>query len=501
MLKEAYWEALPIGLWVGGMLYTYLTSKQIYQESHLWTFTIILLAGSTSSFNLKPNILSSLLGRPSLDFVSLHPLQKEHLQREQLCNQSLWFVHLRWLAVSIALSLVLITGPVLGILPKEVRLPLLLCILLLAVCNLAFWYLSRTSYHPYQLILIQTIIDLFFLTLFLHYTGGLENPLFVLYILHVIIAGILMTPRACYLITAVAVALFSSMAVGEYTGMLAHCSVVSHCQLNSTSLAIGAHILSFTAVLFLAAYFTVLITERLRKSQVQLYQAGKLAALGETIGQIAHEINNPMAIISAKSKLLSAKLTEGCTLEKALLDLQKIDTHAERIASITKGLLTFCRPSIERKTAIDANHVIKATLGLLDKSTSNGLSIRTKLAERPLWIHGNFNELQQVILNIMNNAIDAMPDGGQLEVTTLAQNSLAIISLTDSGTGIPPETLHLIFDPFFTTKPEGKGTGLGLSISHGIVQDHKGHIDVESTPGRGTTFTIKLPLRTKEPGS
>ena len=500
MLKEACWWALPIGLWVGGILYTYLTSEQIYQESHLWTFAIILLAGGMSSFDLKSNILSSLLGRPSLDFVSLHPLQKEHLQREQLCNQSLWFVHLRWLAVSIALTLVLVTGPVLGILPKEVRLPLLLCILLLAVCNLAFWYLSRTSYHPYQLILIQAILDLFFLTLFLHFSGGLENPLFVLYTLHVIIAGILMTSWACYLITAVAATLFSSMAVGEYTGMLAHYSVVSHCPFSSTPLAIGSHILSFTAVLFLAAYFTALITELLRKSEVQLCQAGKLAALGEIVGQIAHEINNPVAIISAKAKLLMGRLKEGCATEKALLDLQKIDTHAERIASITKGLLTFCRPSIEKKTAIDASHVVKATLGLLDKSTFNGLSIRTRLAEQPLWIYGNFNELQQVVLNIMNNAIDAMPDGGQLEVTTLGRDSFATISLADNGVGIPPEDIAHIFDPFFTTKPEGKGTGLGLSISHGIVQDHKGHIDIESTPGRGTTFTIKLPLKTKEPG-
>lgn len=144
--------------------------------------------------------------------------------------------------------------------------------------------------------------------------------------------------------------------------------------------------------------------------------------------------------------------------------------------------------------------MVKATLGLLDKSTFNGLSIRTKLAERPLWVYGNFNELQQVILNIMNNAIDAMPDGGQLEVTTLDRDSFAAISLADTGVGIPPEAITHIFDPFFTTKPEGKGTGLGLSISHGIVHDHKGHIDVESTPGRGTTFTIKLPRRTKEPG-
>lgn len=443
--------------------------------------------------DLKPNILSSVLGNPTLGLVPLH-----HLQREHLRNQSLWFVHLRWLAVFIALALIATTGAIFGLLPEEVRSPLLSCVFLLALCNIAFWYLSNTSPHPYQLILVQTIIDLFFLTLFLHYTGGLENPLFILYILHVIIAGILMTPRACYLITTVAVVLPSLMAIGESTAILNHHTVAELDYPIASPLSVGVYLLSFTAVLFLTAYFTTLIMGQLRKSQVQLCQAGKLAALGEIVGQIAHEINNPVAIISAKAKLLMGRLKEGCTIEKALLDLQKIDTHAERIASITKGLLTFCRPSIEKKTAIDASHVVKATLGLLDKSTFNGLSIRTKLAERPLWIYGNFNELQQVILNIMNNAIDAMPDGGQLEVTTLDRDSFATISLADNGVGIPPEDIVHIFDPFFTTKPEGKGTGLGLSISHGIVQDHKGHIDVESTPGRGSTFTIKLPLKTKD---
>ena len=475
-----------------------------------------LLAGVISHLNSKPNILSSLLGRPSLDFVSLQPLQKEHLLREQLKSQSLWFVQLRWLAIFIALTLVLVTGNVLGILPKEVRPPLLFCILLLAMCNLAFWQLSRNSSHPYQLILAQAILDLFFLTLFLHFSGGLENPLFILYTLHIIIAGILMTPRACYLITTVAVALLSFMAIGEFTTILAHHTIDKLDHTVYSPLSVGVHLLSFTGILFLTAYFTTLIMGQLRKSQLQLSRAGKLAALGEIVGQIAHEVNNPIAIISTKAKLLTSRLKEvrhgeswinppkedasgmRCAIEKVLLDLQKIDTHAERIASITKGLLAFCRPSAEKKAIIDANQAVKATLHLLDRSALNGLSFRINLTEKPLWIYGNFNELQQVILNVINNAIDAMPDGGQLEVTTLTRDNSAIISLTDSGVGIPPGDIDLIFDPFFTTKPEGKGTGLGLSISHGIVQDHGGHIDVESTLGRGSTFTIKLPLRTKE---
>ncbi len=454
---------------------------------HLIIFEIM------SQFNLKPNILSSLLWRPSLDFVSLPPLQKEQLQQ-----QSLWFIHLRWVAVFVALTLVLITGPILGILPREVHFPLLFCVFLLAICNLAFRYLSKTFPHPYRLILAQTILDLFFLTLFLHFSGGLENPLFVLYILHVIIAGILMTPRACYLITTVTVALLSFIGIGELTGMLTHYAVAGLAYQTPDILSVGVQILSFTAILFLTAYFTTLIMEQLRKSQAQLLRAGKLASLGEIIGQISHEINNPIAIISAKAKLLRGRLMEGCAIEKILHDLQKIDTHAERIASITKGLLAFCRPSLEKKVIIDINHVVKATLGLLDRSTFNGLSFRANLSERPLWILGNFNELQQVILNLVNNAIDAMPNRGQLEITTRAQDNFVIVSIADTGVGIPPEHIDLIFDPFFTTKSEGKGTGLGLSITHGIVQDHKGHIDVESTLGRGSTFTIRLPPKNKE---
>jgi two-component system NtrC family sensor kinase len=272
---------------------------------------------------------------------------------------------------------------------------------------------------------------------------------------------------------------------------------------------VGARLLSFTTILFLSAYFTTLVVGQLRKSQSQLCRAGKLAALGEIIGQIAHEINNPVAIIAAKAKLLRGKLqvvpgNEAAqdirpVAEKAILDLEKIDTHAERIASITKGLLAFCRPSMEKKTAIDLNQVVKSTLNLLDKPTPGNISFKINLAGKPLWVDGNFNELQQVVLNLVNNAIDAMPDGGELKVATLANDKFATISLTDNGAGITPENIPFIFDPFFTTKPEGRGTGLGLSISHGIVQDHKGHIDVESTPNRGSTFTIRLPLRAKEP--
>ncbi|MBI3951561.1 MAG: HAMP domain-containing protein [Acidobacteria bacterium] len=239
-----------------------------------------------------------------------------------------------------------------------------------------------------------------------------------------------------------------------------------------------------------------------KQMEAQLIQTAKLAAVGELAGGVAHEINNPTGIILAKAKLLLSNLGDQLPA-KVITDLEKIGKHAERVATIARGLLTFSRQSVGERIFVNMNTIITEALSLVEHRLSVE-NIRATMRLRPdlPTIKGNPNELQQVIINIVNNAIDAMPGGGELTITTdvtsvieaegLAR-SYVTVAIHDTGVGIPVADRGKIFDPFFTTKEVGKGTGLGLSISHGIVKSHGGDILAESRSVKGTTFTVKLP--------
>jgi two-component system NtrC family sensor kinase len=175
-------------------------------------------------------------------------------------------------------------------------------------------------------------------------------------------------------------------------------------------------------------------------------------------------------------------------------DLDVVHRHARRIARITQGLLSFARKSPRERSAVDLNQIVDDTLVLLERPlTRNGVTIVTSRASVLPKIMGDPNALQQVLVNLLTNARDAITGAGTIEVRTEALPDRHEVRLWvhDTGRGIPHETLPRIFDPFFTTKAEG--TGLGLAISYGIVRDHGGTIDVDSRPDHGTTFTVTLP--------
>ena len=237
--------------------------------------------------------------------------------------------------------------------------------------------------------------------------------------------------------------------------------------------------------------------------EAQLVQAGKMAAIGELAGNFAHEVNNPVAIISGKAKLLLEEYSDDDLPQDVIEDLRKIDLHAERISKITNGLLAFSRPSLGKKERLDLNELVQSTLQFVDDAV-RAARIRLVRQFDPALprVLGNGNELQQVFLNILTNAIDAMCQGGVLEVDTrarVAQTStekrrlVVEVSISDSGPGMRDDIIERIFEPFFTTKGEEKGTGLGLSISQGLIHSHRGRIDVHSAPGKGTTFVVVLP--------
>ena len=240
------------------------------------------------------------------------------------------------------------------------------------------------------------------------------------------------------------------------------------------------------------------ITERV-SLETQLTQADKLSSIGLLAAGVAHEINTPLAVISSYAQMLAKQLKGDVRLSPVL---DKITQQSFRAAEIANGLLNFSRTSTTEFRDTNLNQVIRDTLSLLEHQFKTAqILVDLELSTELPPIHGNPGKLQQVFLNLLLNAKEAMPGGGRLRVATqLNRKDNCVAALVnDSGSGISPEHLKRIYDPFFTTKNvprsgDRRGTGLGLSVSYGIIQEHAGKIHVESAVGAGTTFHLQFPL-------
>jgi two-component system NtrC family sensor kinase len=237
------------------------------------------------------------------------------------------------------------------------------------------------------------------------------------------------------------------------------------------------------------------ITERVRLERAAR-QSDKLAALGTLAAGLAHELNNPIGTISSRTELMLLEAEAQALPAATREDLIVLRRHAERVARIVQGLLSFARQSGRSRGSVDLNQIVDDTLLLVGTQASHtSLTTARRLAPGLPLIEGDATALQQVLMNLVLNAREAMAGRGEILVETdLIAGHPARVRLTvrDTGPGIPAEILPRIFDPFFTTKPGG--TGLGLSISYGIVREHGGTVDVHSEPGRGTTFVLSFPL-------
>jgi signal transduction histidine kinase/CheY-like chemotaxis protein len=237
-------------------------------------------------------------------------------------------------------------------------------------------------------------------------------------------------------------------------------------------------------------------TQELRATQEQLLQSEKLASIGQLAAGVAHEINNPMGVILGFAQGILKTLPEDDSLRNPLTAMEKESLRCKRIV---QNLLDFARHSEPTPHLTNINELIDASCDLVEHQTSlqNVKLVKGYDPALPS-IRADPNQLQQVFINIMLNAYQAMPDGGTLHITTRTTGSELQVIFADTGRGIPSENVQHIFDPFFTTKEVGEGTGLGLSVSYGIVKAHGGDIEVESQAAKGTTFVIKLPLDKSE---
>jgi two-component system NtrC family sensor kinase len=230
---------------------------------------------------------------------------------------------------------------------------------------------------------------------------------------------------------------------------------------------------------------------RLQSTQQQLIQSEKLAATGQLTAGIVHDVKNPLAVI----KGLAEELQEEVLLStEATEQLKSIRDNANRANQIVTDLLKFAREATPVMKRQNICETVRTATRLTDYLARKGkVEVISDIPTDSVMVTYDSAQIEQVLVNLIQNAIQAMPNGGKLNILLKREEKGISIRVQDEGIGIPDENIRRIFDPFFTTKPEGEGTGLGLSVSYGIVSKHRGGIDVKSKQDKGSTFTIKLP--------
>ncbi|MDF1590316.1 MAG: ATP-binding protein [Desulfobacterales bacterium] len=276
-------------------------------------------------------------------------------------------------------------------------------------------------------------------------------------------------------------------------------------------IALAIFLLGALAIITMAFLVSKRMVSRIAKADrekemmnQQVIETGKLASIGELAAGIAHEINNPVAIMVEEAGWIQDLLSEeefgqSQNLEEFNRALKQINTQGKRCKEITHKLLSFARKTDPRVHEVQINTLIQEVVGISDQRAKySNVTIHTDLTPDLPLTEVSPTEFQQVFLNLINNALDAMEKkGGTLNISSRLEEDRVVVTVSDNGPGIPREYLARIFDPFFTTKAVGKGTGLGLSICYGIVKKIGGEIDVRSVLEEGTTFDVKLPISKK----
>jgi two-component system NtrC family sensor kinase len=238
---------------------------------------------------------------------------------------------------------------------------------------------------------------------------------------------------------------------------------------------------------------------RRKEVEDQLVEAQKLEGLGQLAAGIAHEINNPMAFVTSNIECLEEDIRKVRNLPAELQEyvddiLPATLDGIERVNAIVADVRRFARSGLEAPVAFDLNTEVSAALRIAACRATKKHVIDARLG--PIaQLEGRPTHMGQLVINLVVNSIQAMPDGGKIEVVTCESEGHAVLEVRDDGPGMSEEVRRKLFEPFFTTKPPGQGTGLGLAVCHGIVSSHGGRIEVETVPGRGTCFRIHLPMR------
>lgn len=438
-----------------------------------------------------------------------------------------WFIRMRWIAAAAVIILPLFVSEVLGLDLPMLRLSITGVII--GLYNVVFWgWLHLCEEHMTErlgaiMANVQISVDLVALTVVLHFSGGVENPLAAYYVFHVIIAATLVSMMAAYAQATFAVVLFTAMTAAESSGLLHHWHIIGLSQggVYNTYFA-WLDVLAVASLLYVVAYMSVAVAERLRQREYQLerlsQETGVRAAQCEIAydrlvelqrGQIqymrrvTHELKAPLAAIVTSLAVI---------LEQYVGDVDETQTHlleraykrAQDALDMLGDLLDLARmrelPSANFQD-VEINRIIDDVVEAhADDAAARSVKLRVETTGRLPAVSGDHEALETMLANLVGNAIKYTNEGGQVTVSAAAESGFAVLRVSDKGPGIPQEDIGRIFDDFYRS-PEARkrgidGTGLGLAIVKSIVDRHGGTVEVSSEPGEGATFTVRLPATT-----
>ncbi len=424
-----------------------------------------------------------------------------------------WLVSLRWLACALVFATIWVSWAVLGAVENPLPLYAVGCAML--AYNLLFWLGQRgwtaDERDVQRNIFVQIAIDLVALTLLLYFSDLPRNPFLYFFVFHMIIAGMYLRGSLPYVVAEMATILVGTVLVLEYFELIhpfpIHFSTDPHPP--------GAHpagmqaaggqpldllyvlgvLVAFTSTIWITVYFTVSIRRYVDRAHAEIRQKEKMLGIGQLVAGIAHQIANPLDGVQN----CLGRIGEHVKDDARLTEYVQLMTEAlERIERTAKRVQAFARPRGITLQRTDVNEAVQSTLHVLGHSFESNIQIETELGKVSP-VQGDPYTLQEVLFNLCTNALVAMPDGGTLTLRTYAlgrddedqMNSVAV-DVTDTGVGIPRAQLEKIFEPFYTTRGDSGGTGLGLGLCRMMISEMGGRIDVRSTVGQGTTFTVVL---------
>lgn len=454
-------------------------------------------------------------------------MNREQALKNELIERINWLIKLRWIAIVGVFATVFTTSHYLKVVPDSR--PLYLIALSMGIYNFFFREYARAiSSKSLKTIRrnasLHIIFDLVVLTLLLHFAGGVENPFLFYFVFHLVIGSILLPKKVSYILAALNTCLLGSLILLETYGILPHYHLQNFLPENLWRdwLYISSVLFVFTTTIFFSVYFATSIVEDARKREEeifdlkddleakiaertrlegQLLQSEKMSAIGELAAGLAHEINNPLdGIQNCISRIKRNPKNIAQTQE--YLDL--MSDALKRIETTVRQLLDFSRKQKLALQEVELNQVIEEVIALTEYSANEKhIEIKRDLEMGLPPVLGDRHLLQQVFLNLILNAFASMPQGGTLTLRTSileglegleGENPMLGVEVIDTGIGIPESEIDKIFVPFYTTKNPGEGTGLGLSVSDNIIRQHGGVIEVKSELGKGSNFTVKLPL-------
>jgi len=422
-----------------------------------------------------------------------------------LYNRVRWLINLRWIACVGVVAVIWTASAVAGVVHDPV--PLYVIAGAIVVYNSVFAVFERRSHFSGanldRNICMQMTLDQIALILLLYFSSVPYNPFIFYFVFHMTIAALLLRGRMPYFFAGLASVLVGSVLLLEYLGWIP----VRQLQLEEGSHALGGpageldeayligFFIAFSTTLWITVYFTSSVHNYLHKAQEVIRQQEKMLGISQLVAGIAHQISNPLDGIQNCLKTIGRSVRDDRRLSKYV----ELMTEAlERIERTAHRVQAFARPHGLKIKATDPGKAIEAVVGLLGNTRSQGVEIVVESGRAPP-VLSDLYTLQEVIFNLCTNALTAMPDGGTLTIRTFlpdaeefSQLRKVVIEVADTGCGIDSDNIDRIFEPFFTTRSHRGGTGLGLTLCRMLISEMGGRMEVESVPGRGTTFRVIL---------